>query len=98
MENYKDKLGGLADKLKQERPKTPIQEVQPVRVETPIKIAEVQFNNWIPKMLLKRLKAYGIEHDLSLKDINVEALEFYLNHKTKSDQTKKNAEKTLIAG
>lgn len=87
MENYKNKLGSLADKLKQERPKTPIQEVQPVKTEAGIKVAEVQFNNWIPKSLLKRVKAYGVEYDLSLKDINIQALELYLSHKAKPEQT-----------
>ena len=87
MENYKSKLGNLADKLKQERPKTPIQEVQPVKAELSAKVPEVQFNNWIPKSLLKRVKAHGVEYDLSLKDINIQALELYLSHKAKPDQT-----------
>lgn len=91
MENYKNKLGSLADKLKQERPKTPIQEVQPVKIEAAAKVAEVQFNNWIPKALLKRVKAHGVEYDLSLKDINIQALELYLSHKAKPDQIAKNA-------
>ena len=90
MENYKNKLGSLADKLKQERPKTPIQEVQPVKALADVKVAEVQFNNWIPKSLLKRVKAYGVEYDLSLKDINIQALELYLSHKAKPEQTIKN--------
>jgi hypothetical protein len=83
MDNYKNKLGSLADKLKQERPKTPIQEVQPVKVETIIKEAEAQFNNWIPKSLLKKIKAYGVENDQSLKDINIAALELFLTTKAK---------------
>jgi hypothetical protein len=97
MDKYKDKLGGLANKLKQERPKTPMQQVQPVRAEAAVKVAEVQFNNWIPKALLKRIKAFGVEYDLSLKDINIEALELYLSHKAKPNQTAKNANETLIA-
>jgi hypothetical protein len=84
MDKYKDKLGGLADKLKQERPKTPIQAVQPVKVETIVKVAEVQFNNWIPKSLLKRIKAFGVEYDRSLKEINIEALELYLSQRRSS--------------
>jgi NRPS condensation-like uncharacterized protein len=91
MENYKNKLGNLADKLKKEQPRTPIQEVQPVKVETVPKEPEVQFNNRIPKGLLKRLKAYGLEYDESLKDINIEALNLYLSHKAKPDETTKNA-------
>ncbi|QXV64031.1 hypothetical protein INP83_13095 [Mucilaginibacter sp. 21P] len=78
MEDYKKKLGGLADKLKKEPPKTPIQTVQPVK-EAVNKVPGVQFNNRIPKALLKRVKAYGLEHDLSLQDINIRALELYLN-------------------
>ncbi|MEO8947083.1 MAG: hypothetical protein ABI308_01645 [Mucilaginibacter sp.] len=92
MDKYKDKLGGLANKLKQERPKTPMQEVQPVKVETVVKGAEIQFNNWIPKTLLKRIKAFGLEYDRSLKDINIEALELYLNQKAKPEETTKNAD------
>jgi hypothetical protein len=71
MENYQHKLGSLADKLRQERPRTPIQEVQPVKADPVIKEAEVQFNNWIPRSLLKQLKALGLETDQSLKDINI---------------------------
>lgn len=92
MENYKNKLGNLADKLKQEQPRTPIQEVQPVKVDTVPKEPEVQFNNRIPKGLLKRLKAYGLEYDKSLKDINIQALKLYLSHKGKPDATTGNAD------
>lgn len=49
MENYKNKLGNLADKLKQERPATPIQEVIPVKAVPVTNEPEVQFNNRIPK-------------------------------------------------
>ncbi len=83
MQDYKSKLGNLADKLKNEQPKTPIQEVHPVKVIVAVKGAEVQLNTWIPKALLKRIKAYGLEHDLSLKDINIQALELFLEHKNK---------------
>jgi len=83
MENYKDKLGGLAEKLKKEQPKTPIQKVEPVKPAPTPKEPEAQFNNWIPKPLLKRVKAYGVEYDLSLKDINIQALELYLSQKAK---------------
>ena len=83
MEDYKKKLGGLADKLKKDPPKTPIQEVHPVKdVEEP-KEAEAQLNVWIPKSLLKKMKSYGIEHDLSLKDINILALQSFLNIESK---------------
>ena len=83
MEGYQNKLGNLAHKLKQERPKTPIQEVQPVKLQA-AKDAEVQFNNWIPKDLLKRLKIFSIEHEQTLKDINIQALELFLKTNTRS--------------
>jgi len=92
MENYKNKLGNLADKLKMEQPRTPIQQVLPVKVETAPKEPEVQFNNRIPKGLLKRLKTFGLEYDESLKDINIQALEFFLSHKAKPEETTKNAD------
>ncbi|HWZ15475.1 MAG TPA: hypothetical protein VNW95_09575 [Mucilaginibacter sp.] len=91
MDNYKNKLGSLADKLKQERPKTPIQEVQPVKVEI-AKEVEAQFNNWIPKSLLKKIKAYGVENDQSLKDINIAALQLFLTTKAKLHKTITNAD------
>jgi len=91
MENYKNKLGSLADKLKKDQPRTPIQEVLPVKAEPMPTEPEVQFNNRIPKGLLKRLKTFGLEYDESLKDINIQALELYLSHKAKPDQTINNA-------
>lgn len=81
MTDYKNKLGNLADKLKKEAPKTPIQEVGPVKAAVEIKPEEVQLNVWIPKLLLKRMKAYGIEEEETLKDINIAALEFFLDAK-----------------
>ena len=83
MTDYKDKLGGLADKLKKEIPKTPIQEVHPVKQNVPAKEDEAQLNVWIPKRLLKRVKSYGVEFDQSLKDISIDALKFFLDAKSK---------------
>jgi NRPS condensation-like uncharacterized protein len=83
MTDYKDKLGGLADKLKKETPKTPIQEVHPVRQNVIAKEDEAQLNVWIPKGLLKRMKSYGVEYDQSLKDISIDALKFFLDAKLK---------------
>ncbi|HVW94338.1 MAG TPA: hypothetical protein VHA56_00050 [Mucilaginibacter sp.] len=84
MTNYKDKLGGLADKLKTTPLQAPIQKVQPVKAPAPDRATEVQFNNWIPKTLLKRLKTFCIEHEQSLKACNIEALELLLATKTKN--------------
>jgi hypothetical protein len=81
MEDYKNKLGSLADKLKKDPPKTPIQEVHPVKTIDVEKVEEAQLNVWVPKGLLKRMKSYGIEKDLSLKDINVLAVREFLDAK-----------------
>jgi hypothetical protein len=83
MTDYKDKLGGLADKLKKETPKTPIQEVHPIKQAATVKEDEAQLNVWIPKSLLKRLKSYGVDYDTSLKDISIDALKFFLDAKLK---------------
>lgn len=81
MKDYKEKLGGLADRLKNEQPKTPIQQVKPVLETNILKDDEAQLNTWIPKKLLKRMKSYGVENDLTLKDINIEALQYFLDAK-----------------
>ncbi len=83
MTDYKNKLGGLADKLKKDAPKTPIQEVHPIRQIIAPKENEAQLNVWIPKALLKRMKSYGVEHDTSLKDISIDALKFFLDAQLK---------------
>jgi hypothetical protein len=85
MENYKDKLGGLANKLKTTPPQPPMQKVQPVKAPAPDKASEVQFNNWIPKALLKQLKTFCIEHEQSVKEFNIEALELLLKTKNKDN-------------
>jgi predicted HicB family RNase H-like nuclease len=76
MNKYSEKLGGLANRLKEETPKTPIQEVKPIPTA---KKEESQLNVWIPKDLLKQVKVHGAETDLSLKEITIKALEQYLN-------------------
>jgi hypothetical protein len=81
MEEYKNKLGSLADKLKTDTLKIPIQEVHPVKSSVDEKEEEGQLNTWIPKGLLKRVKSFGVDKDLSLKDINILALTFFLDAK-----------------
>ncbi|MDN5286622.1 MAG: hypothetical protein JWR38_2896 [Mucilaginibacter sp.] len=87
MEEYKNKLGSLANKLKTDAPKIPIQEVHPVKSFIHDKEEEAQLNTWIPKGLLKRMKSYGIDQDLSLKDINILALKFFLDAKAPQIKT-----------
>ena len=79
MTDYKNKLGGLADRLKKEEPKTPIQEVNPVKIKIADKAPEGQLNVWIPKALLKKMKTYGVEQEKSQKDITILALEKFLS-------------------
>ena len=87
MKEYKDKLGSLADKLKADAPEIPIQEVHPVKSAADEKEEEAQLNTWIPKGLLKRMKSYGINQDLSLKDINIRALKFFLDENAPRDES-----------
>jgi hypothetical protein len=79
MNDYKNKLGNLADRLKNEEIKTPIQEVGPVKNLSNKKQPEGQLNVWIPKTLLKKVKTYGLEKELSQKDIAILALEKFLS-------------------
>jgi hypothetical protein len=83
MDDYKKKLGSLADKIKIEKPQMTIQQVQPVKSLVVEREAEARFNNWIPKALKKKIKAYGVQNDISQKDITIEALQDYLNSRTK---------------
>jgi hypothetical protein len=76
--SYKERMDGLANRLKSEQPKTPIQEVKPVAIKEIAKAEIAQLNVWIPKDLVKRMKSYGIEKELSLKEITTLALEAYL--------------------
>jgi len=79
MDDYKKKLGNLASKIKNETPQTPIQQVLPVKELTaPAQEEEARFNNWIPKGLKRQIKAYGAQHDISQKDITIQALQKFL--------------------
>jgi hypothetical protein len=79
MDNYKKKLGDLASKIKNETPQTPIQQVSPIKaIKVPANEDEARFNNWIPKGLKRKIKAYGVQHDISQKDITIRALQNFL--------------------
>ena len=78
--NYKNKLSGFAERLKTEPAVVSIQEVNPVKNSAPAeKIEEIQLNVWIPKTLMKQMKAKGLDIDKSMKDMVAEALSDYLN-------------------
>lgn len=88
MSDYKQKLNGLADKLKNQKPQTPIQQVQPVQAvkrppPTEDDNVEVQFNNWIPRWLKKQVLRFSFEQEQSLKEINIEALKLFLKKHNK---------------
>jgi hypothetical protein len=85
MTDYKTKLGGLADKLKQVSVNTPIQEVKPVQVESIAVIEECRFNNWIPRSLKRKLKRFSVENEMTLKEINIQALEQFISTFEKKD-------------
>ncbi|MGY3212660.1 hypothetical protein ACVW2L_001713 [Mucilaginibacter sp. HD30] len=44
---------------------------------------EVLLNIWIPKSFLTDLKSFGVENDLSIKDITTTALKFFLKANSK---------------
>lgn len=79
MDDYKKKLGSLASKIKNETPQTPIQQVLPVKSMSMMAAEEeARFNNWIPKGLKRKIKAYGAQNDISQKDITIQALQNFL--------------------
>lgn len=89
MDDYKKKLGNLASKIKNETHQTPIQQVLPVKASTATAAEEeARFNNWIPKGLKRKIKAYGAQHDISQKDITILALQSFLKEKGIKDDNK----------
>jgi NRPS condensation-like uncharacterized protein len=84
MDDYKKKLGTLASKIKNETPQTPLQQVQPIKTLTvSADDQEARFNNWIPKGLKRKIKAYGAQNDISQKDITIQALQQFLKENGK---------------
>lgn len=76
--DYTGKLGGLANKLKTEKPKIHIQEVSPVKTSEKAECKESQLSTWIPTTLYKDMKRTALEEDLSIKEITVLAIEAFL--------------------
>ena len=77
----------LSERLKTETPKTPIQEVRPVKMpaqpkETSAEVEEAHVNFWLPKELMQRVKVSSATTGKTIKQIGIEAFELYLaNHK-----------------
>lgn len=79
MSDYKDKLGDLANQLKKEKPKSPIQEVKPIKKLE----EETQFSLWLPTHMYKSIKRLAFERDVSIKEIVVTAIDTYLYNNSK---------------
>lgn len=86
-ESLKERQARLADKLKNEPPKAPIQEVNPVTTSEPRATAKpsaapvddlVQLNTKVPKALHKAIRRISVEEDIEIRDIVREALETYV--------------------
>lgn len=86
-ESLKERQARLAEKLKNEPPKAPIQEVNPV-AEPDVKPASksaqsaddelVQLNAKVPKSLLKKVRRIAVDEEIDIRDIVREALEAYI--------------------
>ncbi|TSD66340.1 hypothetical protein FFF34_002765 [Inquilinus sp. KBS0705] len=81
MDDYKKKLGSLADKIRNDTWIAPVQQVTEVKPPPAPEAEAARFNNWIPKSLKKRVKAYGVQQEMSQKDITIQALMDYLEKK-----------------
>jgi predicted GNAT superfamily acetyltransferase len=86
-ESLKERQARLADRLKSEPPKAPIQEVNPVvatddRVssKTASQIADdlVQFNVKIPKQMAKAVKQVALDDEVDIRDVVRQAIDAYL--------------------
>ncbi len=76
MSDYKDKLGDLANQLKKEKPKSPIQEVKLVKQAK----EETQLHLWIPTHMYKSIKRFALEREESIKDTVIAAIDNYLSN------------------
>jgi predicted HicB family RNase H-like nuclease len=75
--DYADTVQGFKERYKAEPVQLSIQKVTPIQPAIEPK-EERQLNVWIPKSLMKRLKARGAETDESLKEMVIKALEQFL--------------------
>jgi predicted GNAT superfamily acetyltransferase len=83
-ESLKERQARLAEKLKSEPPKAPIQEVNPV-ADTPTAKAAVltaddlvQFNVKIPKQMAKAVKQVALDDEVDIRDVVRNAIDAYL--------------------
>jgi len=80
--DYLNNLDELSNRIKNEAPKIPIQQIKAVKK----KMTEDNghFNIWIPKELLKQVKTFAVQEELSIREIGIRALELYLIEKSNS--------------
>lgn len=77
MNEYKNKLTGLSERLKTGTATSKLQEVKPLEVPEP-KEEEAQIMCWIPKSLKRELKSYANNNDQSLTGVVILAIKNYL--------------------
>lgn len=89
-ESLKERQAKLAERLKTETPKTPLQEVNPVtEADRPAsKISTtttednlVQFNVKVPKSMAKAVRQAALDEDKEIRDIVQEAIRSYLQQR-----------------
>lgn len=77
MNEYKNKLSGLSERLKSGATTSKLQEVKPLDIPEP-KEEEAQVMCWIPKSLKRELKSYANNNDHSLTHVVILAIKNYL--------------------
>lgn len=89
-ESLKERQARLAERLKTEPSKAPIQEVNPVTGPEPKQAAKaasadadelVQLNSKVPKTLRKALQRIAFNEDREMRDVVQEALEAYVKER-----------------
>ncbi|CCH03562.1 hypothetical protein FAES_pFAES01068 (plasmid) [Fibrella aestuarina BUZ 2] len=90
-ESLKERQARLADRLKSEPPKAPIQEVNPVvatderttmkTVAPPTADDLVQFNVKIPKQMAKAVKQVALDDEVDIRDVVRVAIDEYLKRR-----------------
>lgn len=69
------KMGDLIKKLPEVV--TPVQEVRPVATKAPEEELEKINGFWAPKALVKKVKIYAVENDLTQREVMIAALEAF---------------------
>jgi len=93
-ESLKERQARMAEKLKTEAPKTPLQEVNPVTEAESNKTTQnnpvaadgselVQLNCKVSKRMLKGVRQSALDQDKEIRDVVREALEEYLAKRVK---------------